>query len=50
MPADSHSGAFYVPDQFPPSKEFCHVIQRVLEAYPNRAAMETVTDITTDWL
>ena len=50
MPADAHSGVFYVPDQSLPSQELYHVIQRVLEAYPNRTAMETVTYITTDWL
>jgi hypothetical protein len=50
MPADSHSGAFYVPDQSLPPHELYHIIQRVIDAFPNREAMETVTYITTDWL
>jgi predicted nuclease of predicted toxin-antitoxin system len=50
MPADSHSGVFYVPDQSLETHELYHIIQRVVEAYPNRDAMETVTYITTDWL
>ena len=27
-----------------------HIIQRIIEAFPNRGAMDTVTYITTDWL
>ena len=27
-----------------------NIIQRVIEAFPNREAMDTVTYITTDWL
>jgi len=50
MPADSRSGVFYIPDQSLPSHELCHIIQRVIEAFPNREAMDTVTYITTDWL
>ena len=50
MPADSHSGVFYVPGQSLETHELYHIIQRVVEAYPNRDAMETVTYITTDWL
>jgi hypothetical protein len=66
MPADSHSGVLYVPDQSLPPHELYrrfkasasgsspeavhHVIQRVVDAFPNREAMETVTHITTDWL
>ena len=50
MPADSHSGVFYVPDQSLPPHELYHSIQRVIEAFPNREAMDTVTYITTDWL
>jgi len=50
MPADSHSGVFYVPDQSLPPHELYHIIQRVIEAFPNREAMDTVTYITTDWL
>jgi len=50
MPVDSHSGVFYVPDQSLPPHELYHIIQRVIELFPNRAAMDTVTYITTDWL
>jgi predicted nuclease of predicted toxin-antitoxin system len=50
MPVDSHSGVFYVPDQSLPPQELYHIIQRVIEAFPNREAMDTVTYITTDWL
>ena len=50
MPADSHSGVFYVPDQSLPPRELYHIIQRIIEAFPNREAMDTVTYITTDWL
>ena len=50
MPADSHSGVFYVPDQSLSSHELFHIIQRVIEAFPNREAMETVTYITSEWL
>lgn len=50
MPTDSHSGVFYVPDQSLAPHELYHVIQRVIEAFPNREAMETVTYITADWL
>ena len=50
MPADSHSGVFYIPDQSLPPHELYHSIQRVIEAFPNREAMDTVTYITTDWL
>jgi len=50
MPADSHSGVFYVPDQSLPPHELYHIIQRVVEAFPDQETMETVTYITTDWL
>jgi predicted nuclease of predicted toxin-antitoxin system len=50
IPADSHSGVLYVPDQSLEVQELYHIIQRVVEAYPNRDAMKTVTYITTDWL
>ena len=50
MPVDTHSGVFYVPDQSLPAHELYHIIQHVVDAFPNRAAMETVTYITTDWL
>ena len=50
MPADSHRGVFYVPDQSLPPHELYHIIQRVVDAFPSRGAMETVTYITTDWL
>ena len=50
MPADSHRGVFYVPDQSLPPLELYHIIQRVIEAFPDRETMETVTYITTDWL
>ncbi len=48
MPADSHRGVFYAPDQSLPPHELYHIIQRVSEAFPNREAMNTVTYITTD--
>ena len=41
MPAESHSGVFYVPDQSLPSHELYHIIQRVIEAFPDREAMDT---------
>jgi len=50
MPVDSHSGVFYIPDQSLPPHELYHIIQCVIEAFPNREAMDTVTYITTDWL
>ena len=50
MPVEAHSGVFYVPDQSLPAHELYHIIQHVIDAFPNRAAMETVTYITTDWL
>ena len=50
MPVGSHSGVFYVPDQSLPPHELYHIIQRVVEAFLNREAMDTVTYITTDWL
>jgi len=50
MPVESHRGVFYVPDQSLPPHELYYIIQRVIEAFPNREAMETVTYITTDWL
>ena len=50
MPTDSHNGVFYVPDQSLPPRELYHIIQRIIEAFPNREAMDTVTYITTDWL
>jgi len=48
--AASHSGVFYVPDQSLPPHELYHIIQCVLEAFPNREALNTVTYITPDWL
>ena len=50
MPVNSHSGVFYVPNQSLTTHELYHIIQRVVEGFPNRDAMETVTYITTDWL
>ena len=50
LPADSHSGIFYVPDQSLSSHELYHIIQRAIDALPNREAMDTVTYITTSWL
>jgi predicted nuclease of predicted toxin-antitoxin system len=50
MPADSHCGVFYVPDQSLPPHELYSIIQRVIESFPTREAMDTVTYITTDWL
>ena len=50
MPIDAHRGVFYVPDQSLPPQELYHIIQRVVEAFPDREAMDTVTYITTDWL
>jgi len=50
MPADSHSGVFYVPDQSLPLHELYNIIQRIIEAFPSREATDTVTYITTDWL
>ncbi|WP_241981593.1 DUF5615 family PIN-like protein [Halorubrum sp. GN11_10-6_MGM] len=50
MPTDSHSGVFYVPDQSLTPQELYHIIQRVVEAFPDREAMETVTFVTADWL
>jgi predicted nuclease of predicted toxin-antitoxin system len=43
MPVESHSGVFYVPDQSLPSDELYNIIQCVIEAFPNRKAMETVS-------
>ena len=50
MPAESHSGVFYVPNQSLPPHELCLIIEHVIEAFPNREAMDTVRYITTDWL
>jgi predicted nuclease of predicted toxin-antitoxin system len=50
MPTDSHGGVFYVPNQSLPPHELYHIIQRVVEAFPDRAAMATVTYIISDWL
>jgi hypothetical protein len=50
MPADSHSGVFYVPDQSLPAHDLYRIIQHVIEVFPNREAMDTVTYITPDWL
>lgn len=50
MPVDSHSGMFYVPDQSLASQELYHIVQPVIEAFPDREAMDTVTYSTTDWL
>jgi predicted nuclease of predicted toxin-antitoxin system len=50
MPADTHSGVFYVPDQSLPPHELYTIIQHVIEAFPDREAMETVTYITSNWL
>jgi predicted nuclease of predicted toxin-antitoxin system len=50
LPLDAHSGVFYVPDQSLPAHDCYHIIQRVIEAFPDRETMETVTYITTDWL
>ena len=50
MSVDSHSGVFYVPDQSLETHELYHIIQRVVEVYPDRDAMKAVTYITTDWL
>ena len=48
MPAESHSGVSYVLDQSLPPHELYHIIQRVIEAFPDREAMTTVTYVTTD--
>jgi len=50
MPTDSHPGVFYPLDQSLPPRDLYHTIQRIIEAFPNREAMGTVTYITTDWL
>ncbi len=50
LSADSHRGVFYIPDQSLPPHELYHIIQRVIEAFPSREAMDTVTYVTTDWL
>ena len=50
IPVDSHRGVFYVPDQSLPPDELYRIIQRVIEAFPGREAMDTVTYITPDWL
>ena len=50
LPADLHSGIFYVPDQSLSSHELYRIIQRVIDALPTREAMDTVTYITTSWL
>ena len=50
MSTDSHCGVFYVPDQSLSAHELYHIIQRVIEAFPDQEAMETVTYITTEWL
>ena len=50
LSTDSHRGVFYVPDQSLPPHELYHIIQRVIEAFPSREAMDTVTYVTTDWL
>ena len=46
MPAESHSGVFYVPDQSLPPHELYHIIQRVIEAFPNREAMDTEHELS----
>jgi predicted nuclease of predicted toxin-antitoxin system len=50
MPVDSHKGVFYIPDQSLSPHELYRIIQRVIEAFPDREAMDTVTYITTNWL
>jgi hypothetical protein len=50
MPAGSHGGVFYVPDQSLSSNELYHIIQRVVGVFPNREAMDTVTYLTPGWL
>ena len=50
MPVGSHSGVFYVPDQSLSPHELYRIIQRVIEAFPDREAMDTVTYITPGWL
>ena len=50
MPDESHSGVFYVPDQSLPPHELYHIVQRVVEAFPDQETMDTVTYVTTDWL
>ncbi|WP_336135361.1 DUF5615 family PIN-like protein [Natronomonas amylolytica] len=50
MPVDSHRGVFYVHDQSLSPRELYHIIQHVIEAFPDREAMDTVTYITADWL
>ena len=50
LPLNAHAGVFYVPDQSLPAHELYYIIQRVIEAFPDRETMETVTYITTDWL
>jgi predicted nuclease of predicted toxin-antitoxin system len=41
MSAESHSGVFYVPDQSLPPHELYHIIQCVVEAFPDRETMDT---------
>ena len=50
MPTDTHSGVFYVPDQSLHPHELYHIVQRLVDVFPNREAMNTVTFVTTDWL
>ena len=50
MPADTHRGVFYIPDQSLSPHELYAIIQRVIEAFPDRETMDTVTYISTDWL
>jgi len=50
MPTGSHSGVLYVPDQSLPPEELYHIIQRIVEAFPDREAMEIVTYVTPSWL
>jgi len=46
MPAESHSGVFYVPDQSLPPHELYHIIQRVIEAFPSRETMDTEHELS----
>ena len=50
LPLDAHSGVFYIPNQSLAAHDCYHIIQRVIEAFPDRETMETVTYITTAWL
>jgi len=47
---DDHEGVFYAPNQRLSDHELYRIIQRVLESYPDRDAIQPVVFLTTDWL